>query len=588
MLRFLYLIFLVFIVSCNGNEFNYKRKTSTNNSGIGILPDLILGLNKNFFGNVKSVQWDADGNYYVLSTTAGPGGFFVSKYDANGIYLSGFGVSGMGATELAFPWDLAIDSDGNILVSDSGSNRIQKYTPGGLHIMSFGDAGLPAENLSNPRGIDFDSSGNTLFIADAAHKIKIFTKNGVYVNEFGASGSNDGEFTTPNDVHVDAAGNIFVVDGLKIQKFNAAFGHLMSIVDGSMESITTDAAGNIYTYDFTPSLRKYDASGTFLTVIGSSGTGYDQYENWGGSLEITPDGRLALAERSGSKILIYTLAGVLNERLNSMGDQGGEFRTPYRSVTDANGNIYVSSTQNHQIQKFDKNGNHLLSFGSYGVADNEFNQTGGVAIDTDGSIFVVDVGNRVVKKFLPNGTFDLKFGATGAGPGQFTLPLSIRLTSTHVYVADVANNCIQKWTKAGVFVSQFGTPGVADGELTSPYDFIFDSEGNILVVEAGNNRIQKFDPDGVHLDKFGIAGAADGEFMMPVSLALDSEGNIFVLDYLRKDVQKFDKEGVFLSKQSSFVGYTLSPAALGLYIDSGDNMYVTDSLYHRVFRTPAF
>ena len=65
-----------------------------------------------------------------------------------------------------------------------------------------------------------------------------------------------------------------------------------------------------------------------------------------------------------------------------------------------------------------------------GRADDDdylFNRVRGIEVDQEGNIYVVDLRNFRVQKYDKNGTYLLTFGQKGQGPGEFDLPMHIRL-----------------------------------------------------------------------------------------------------------------------------------------------------------------
>ena len=61
-----------------------------------------------------------------------------------------------------------------------------------------------------------------------------------------------------------------------------------------------------------------------------------------------------------------------------------------------------------------------------------------------------------------------------------------------------------------------------------------DSDENMLVLDGGNTRIQKFDKEGNSLQTIGRKGQGPGEFAYPYGIYLDSADNIYVTDQMRR------------------------------------------------------
>jgi len=53
----------------------------------------------------------------------------VHKFYSKGEFITKFGSFGIGPGQFEDPEHLAIDSDGNVYVSDRGNNNIQKFSP---------------------------------------------------------------------------------------------------------------------------------------------------------------------------------------------------------------------------------------------------------------------------------------------------------------------------------------------------------------------------------------------------------------------------------------------------------------------------
>lgn len=81
--------------------------------------------------------------------------------------VAGGNGQGSAANQLNQPMGIAVDSAGNIYVSDSGNARVQIWEPNvgvGVPVAGGRGVGSDVDQLSWPRGIA--RHGNTLYVAD--------------------------------------------------------------------------------------------------------------------------------------------------------------------------------------------------------------------------------------------------------------------------------------------------------------------------------------------------------------------------------------------------------------------------------------
>lgn len=197
------------------------------------------------------------------------------------------------------------------------------------------------------------------------------------------------------------------------------------------------------------------------------------------AVEASPDGSIYAIHRCHENscdgrpeppILKFDSSGKL---IKAWGE--GMFVFPHGATVDAQGNLWVTDEQGkdgkgQQVFKFSPEGKVLMTLGKAGVASDApglFNQPTDVAIAPNGDIFVTEghaptPANNRVQKFDKNGKFIKSWGHTGSGPGEFNAPHTIALDSRgRVLVGDRNNNRVEIFDRDGKYLDtwkQFGRP----------------------------------------------------------------------------------------------------------------------------------
>ena len=97
----------------------------------------------------------------------------------------------------------------------------------------------------------------------------------------------------------------------------------------------------------------------------------------------------------------------------------------------------------------------MLTFGSKGNGDGQFNLPWGLTVASNGDVCVADWGNDRIQRFSPDGRFIAKYGVSGRGDGQFSRPSGVAVDRNGcMYVADWGNERLQVLDSEGNFVLQ--------------------------------------------------------------------------------------------------------------------------------------
>src|SRR5439155_13214594 len=138
---------------------------------------------------------------------------------------------------------------------------------------------------------------------------------------------------------------------------------------------------------------------------------------------------------------------------------------------------------------------HPTQCSSYGSGDGQFDYPFAVAPDDAGNVYVTDSYNHRIQKFTNTGAYLTQWGSHGSGNGQFRYPFGVATDAAgNVYVTDNSNNRIQKFTNMGTYLTQWGSYGSGDGQFNGPFGVATDIAGNVYVTDFSNHRIEKFGP----------------------------------------------------------------------------------------------
>lgn len=322
----------------------------------------------------------------VGNNVSTPAGATILVNTSGYLCVSKWGKPGRGASLLhggefmAPMYGLCIDQQGSLFVADNGNNRIQKFDNAGNFIILWGNFGSANANFHNPTGVACDGKGDVWVVDTNNHRVQKFDgKLGGYLMKFGSRGNGEGQFNAPWGIAVDRVrGFVYVVDSANFR------------------------------------VQKFDMMGEFIMAWGSFGTGDGQFYFPRGVAVDQSDGAVYIVDMGNHRIQKFdTSTNVLPQLLAKWGGspeaghassplarEAGQLRSPWGIAVDGAGDVFVTDTGNHRVEKFDREGNFITQWGGFGNGDGQFNFPYGIAVDAKGSVFVVDSGNTRVQQFM--------------------------------------------------------------------------------------------------------------------------------------------------------------------------------------------
>jgi trimeric autotransporter adhesin len=518
---------------------------------------------------------DSAGNLYIADTgnnvvrKVNPAGV-ISSVAGNG--TGGFSGEGGPATsaQLAGPSGVAVDSAGSLFIADTGNQRVRKVTSDGIIVTAAGsgdygfsgDGGPAVEaRLNSPWDVAVDSTGN-LFIADTwNHRIRKVTVSGVISTVAGSEQGFSGDggpavsarLNQPTAVKVDSGGLLIADAGNALVRKVSPAGTISTVAGGGVAGFGGDSGP--------ATLAKLD--GPLSVRLDSAGNLFIADHNNERVRKVTP-GRV-----------ISTVAGGGSDPL---GDGGAAtsvwLNRPAGVAVDRAGNLFIVENRRHRVRKVTPGGvigtvagNGPTGFSGDGgpaISAGLFYPTA-VAVDSAGNLYIADSENSRVRKVTPAGIISTVAGGGtdglgNAGPAtSATLksPVGLALDSAgNLFIADAADSRIRKVTADGIISTTAGngTSGF-DGDgglaisaaLNGPAGVAVDHAGNLFIADSGNDRVRMVTVDGriSTVAGNGIRGfsgdggpAVSAQLDRPADVELDEAGNLFIADFGNSRVRR--------------------------------------------------
>ena len=207
---------------------------------------------------------------------------------------------------------------------------------------------------------------------------------------------------------------------------------------------------------------------------------------------VTPerDGRAFVADSLLNKVFLVDRGG----KMVSMIADSALKRPVALAWNKAGDRLYVADAVGQQVVVYGSGGTRLLSWGSRGSADGEFNFPAYITLSGSGEVLVTDALNYRVQAFDQNGKFLWKIGRQGDGSGDFAAPKGVAIdTQGHLYVVDALFDGVEIFDGEGALLLAFGSSGRAPGEFSLPTGAFIDARDRIYVADSYNQRVQVFE-----------------------------------------------------------------------------------------------
>ncbi|MDA8184297.1 MAG: hypothetical protein M0035_07725, partial [Actinomycetota bacterium] len=361
----------------------------------------------------SAVVVSSSGDVYVADSSANevlelsPSGR-LSVFAGTGV--AGYSGDGGPATqaELSFPTALALSSNGDLYIADSGNNRIRMVSPSGVittvagtGVAGYSGDGGPATQaeLFDPSGLALSSNGD-LYIADSGNnRIRMVSPSGVITTVAGtgvAGFSGDGgpatqaELSFPTAIALSSTGALLIADG-----------------------------GN-------RRVREVSPTGTITTVAGNGTLGLSG--DGGPATQAGLSEPLGVAAGPGGIYVADAWNDVVRRILPSgvietVAGAADGLQFPVAVALNAAGDIFVADWSNRVIEVTPSGaartvaGTGVAGFSGDGgpAVKAELDRPSGLAVAPNGDLYIADSGNNRIRMVSPNGIITTIAGTGVAG-----------------------------------------------------------------------------------------------------------------------------------------------------------------------------
>ena len=524
----------------------------------------------------------------------GQGGSFTSN-DANH--------GGISADSLSNPQNVVVDSIGNLYVADQSNNRVLFYPAGSTTATrvygqngnfttnSANSNGVSATTLAQPYGLALDSGGD-LYVTDYLNNRVLFYSAGstTATQVYGQSGSFSGN--TANN------------GGLNANSLNQPTG---VAVDSSGDLYVADIYNNrvlFYPYGSTIATQVYGQPGFTTNDANNGGVTAGSLNNpMAVALDLSGD--LYVVDRSNNRVLFYPLGstsatrvyGQANDFTASSSNNGGitanTLSQPWDVALDSSGNVYVTDYSNNRVLEYGPFGNVNVCPAGQGTP---------VPCNTTITLsyFHAAATTLGVTQVVTQGASGLDFTLAGGGTCTGGLPAESSCTVNVAFTPlapGLRMGAVTLYDKTGVPVTTTQLQGIGQSPLAAfshgaqvplntgtyalnyPNGLLTDAAGNLFIADGDNQRVLKIAPNGT------ITIVASG-LSLPQGMAEDGAGDLFIATNQNQILEI--PAGCTTSACQQLLPNPLGlNSELGVAVDGTGNLFVGDFLDGKVAEIPA-
>jgi DNA-binding beta-propeller fold protein YncE len=489
----------------------------------------------------------SDDTLYVLDSEQNR----VVMFSADGQYKGKFGNRGSGLGELSSPQGLTL-SEGIVYVADSGNSRIQMYGDNGVFLATLGIDSAPANKgqeeknnsykLDKPVAVVLDRGG-VIYVLDAGSAlfsdksmIKVYSQDGSFLKQMPKNGK-------PVAMDIGADG-LYVADeeNYAVQKYDAG-GKLLSYFgsrgDGraqfmSLSGLAMDG-GHIFVGDSARGVIHHFRTSAPAVLGAAPKQTAIPYVRWQQSTAASV-GRMAWDGKDTLYAVARDKPAILRIRNGATEEMALKDISPTALAFDKSGALWVLDKRRARVSKLDPAGNAVLSFGSDGRRNGQFDEPADLAISSEGNIYVADTGNSRIQAFSSDGVFFKVFDNSLSGKLRKPAALAIDARD-NLYVLDTSRASVTIYSPNGDALREFGGDKAKESDSLKNPVAVMAGHDEVFVLDS--DRVRVYSPDGKFDRAFCATGQGNGELAEADNMARKDAASFFVSERGNNRVQTF-------------------------------------------------
>jgi hypothetical protein len=256
-------------------------------------------------------------------------------------------------------------------------------------------------------------------------------------------------------------------------------------------------------------------------------------------------------------------------------------QTPGHLITDSRGRLIVSDPQLPAVHVLDSD--RKASFRILGGPSRRLQSPGALAVDSRDNIYVADVKVGLISVYDPSGKF-IRYIGDQKGESMFDSPTAIAIDpkTDRLYVLDTTADELVVLDRGGSVVKRAGNERTGSKlSLRHPTEVAV-WKNEVVVLDNYGSRIQIMDLECNPIRNFAVREEHGPPILSEVGMALDGQARIYLGNLLSSGVRVYSDEGEFLGFIGGSPGGRRFNLPIGLWIDSSERLFVSDSNNSRV------